>query len=300
MKSHCPIRVSGASSRARADAPPRVGDRLERFPTTRVRIDTAWVPLILAVLLAGCAHAPRLSTATRASIYERARLHFDRTVLVKPEESERPEFKLAPLLLEEVTSENDAPGVPYTVYFWQTFARANDQALDQFNYVWFDHQAGKHGRNPQGIRITFDRTGKPILWEPLRDDTGARILFVSQSLEAAAMTNYPAPLPGRRFWVERSVAEAPDTVVARIIDDGATPMGPILYLDAGSQDVSTLICRCMDAQATEVTGIGLYGLARLDDAAIRWMVRDKRPGITRWLPGKSADDLNRWLRISPR
>jgi hypothetical protein len=150
------------------------------------------------------------------------------------------------------------------------------------------------------VRITFGEDGRPILWEILRDKSGARILFVSQSLEATAMTNFPAPLPGRRFWVERAVSEDPDTVVARIIDDSATVMGPTLYLESGSHDVGTLICRCMDAQATEVAGVANYRLAALDEAAVRWLARNKTPGITRWLPGNPADDLTLWLRVPPQ
>ena len=171
------------------------------------------------------------------------------------------------------------------------------QILEQFNYVWFQTEPNSDLRRPQGVRITFDPDGKPIVWEVLRDDSGARLLFVSQSLEAEAMTNHPAPLPGRRFWVERAVNDDPDVVVARIIDDGPVPMGPILYLDSTSHDVITLICRCMDAQADELVGTGTYGLATLDDAAVRWLARDKTPGIGRWLPGKPADELQNWLRI---
>lgn len=248
-------------------------------------------------LLVGCAHTPTVSTATRTSIYERAQVHFEKTVLVKPPESGRPEFRVAPLLLEEVRPPNPLPQTPYAVYFWRTVGVLNNQAQEQFNYLWFETEGSSGTRRPQGIRITFDSTGKPIVWEVLRDRSGARILFVSQSLESAAMTNYPAPLPGRRFWIERNLTNAPDTVVARIIDDGPTPMGPIVYLGADSGEIVTLICRCMDAQAAEVVAESIYGIATLDDAAVRWLVRDKTPGITRWLPGKPPDDLDRWLRI---
>jgi len=218
-------------------------------------------------------------------------------VLVKPPGADRPEFHLAPLLLQEVRPPDPVPPTPYSVYFWRTAAVLTNRALEQFNYLWFRADGTSGSQRAQGIRITFDPAGKPIVWEVLRDASHARILFVSQSLEAAAMMNNPAPLAGRRFWIERSLADAPDTVVARIIDDGPTPLGPILYLAADSQQIVTLICRCMDAQAGEVLGEGLYGIATLDDAAVRWLVRDKTPGITRWLPGKPPDDLGRWLRI---
>lgn len=265
----------------------------------RARTDVVLLLLgvALTTLLTGCATTHSLSSAARASIYQRAAVEFDKTVLVKPEESARPEFRMAPLLVEAMTSMNDVPHPPYAVYFWRTHALLDSQVLEQFNYLWFQDDQESEAKNPQGVRITFDPTGKPIVWEVLRDKSGAKLLFVSQSLEAAAMTNYPAPLPGRRFWIERGVTNTPDIVVARIIDDSPTPMGPIVYLTAGSHDVSTLICRCMDAQAKEVVGTGIYGLATLDEAAVRWVSKDKTPGIARWLPGKPADELQKWLRV---
>jgi hypothetical protein len=254
--------------------------------------------LVLAVMVGGCAHAPTVSEADRTAIYQRATVQFDQTVLVKPQDSVRPEFKFAPLLVQEILSTNQAPAVPYSVYFWSTRARAGGRVLDQFNYLWFHRGNPSRPKMPQGVRITFNPDGQPILWEILRDPSGARILFVSQSLEAAAMTNRPAPLPGRRFWVERAVEEVPDVVVARVLDDAPAPMGPIVYLESGSHDVGTVICRCMDAQAREVVGMGTYGLATLDDAAVRWLSREKTPGLTRWLPGMPPDDVERWLRAT--
>jgi hypothetical protein len=238
-----------------------------------------------------------VTRAERTAIYDRAGVFFDQTVLLKPEESDRPEFEFAPLLVQEVTTTNQAPNLPYAVYFWRTRGYAGTRPLEQFNYVWFHSESRQGSKVPQGIRITFLPDGQPMLWEILRDPTGARILFVSQSLEAAAMTNHSTRLPGREFWVERSIEDAPSVVVARVLDEAPADMGPIVYLEAASYDVSTVICRCMDAQAKEVVGMGVYGLARLDDAAVRWLSKDKTPGITRWLPGKPPDDLGRWLRL---
>lgn len=251
----------------------------------------------LALLLIGCAHTPVVTTATRASIYDRASVHFDKTVFVKPPESLQPEFRLAPMLIQQILTTDEPPPTPHAVYFWRTSALLGTEVLPQFNYLWFQSAKESEPKIPQGVRITFDPAGKPILWEVLWDDSGARILFVSQSLESAAMTNYPASLPGRRFWIERGVTDDPNTVVARIIDDSPLATGPILYLQAGTYDVSTLICRCMNAQAREVVGESTYGLASLDEAAVRWLSQDKSPGITRWLPGRPADQLTKWLRI---
>jgi len=249
-------------------------------------------------LICGCAHMPKVSSAERASIYARADVHFAQTVLIKPEDSELPEFVMAPLLVQEVTSTNAIPPLPYALYFWSTVGLLANQPVQQLNYLWFYPTGGKPRRTPQGVRITLGSDGQPMLWEILQDQSGVRILYVSQALEAAAMTNDPSPLPGRRYWVERSVEETPNIIVARIIDDSATAMGPILYLSAGSHDVSTLICRCMDAQAEAVVGDGIYRIARLDDAAVRWLSQTKTRGITRWLPGAPADNFDQWLRLS--
>ena len=110
------------------------------------------------------------------------------------------------------------------------------------------------------------------------------------------MKEYPAPLPGRRFWVERAVADTPGVVVARILEDGPTPMGPIVYLKSVSRDVSTVICRCMNAQASEVVGTSTYRLATLDDVAVQRLRRHRTPGVNRWLPKMPADDPAQWLR----
>jgi len=268
---------------------------LRNLTRTRAFVLTGTLAFV-ATLTAGCARLPVVSQAEREDLYARADRWFDQTVLVKPEDSERPEFRLAPLLIQQVRSGDRTPEVPYTVYFWPTFGRWHNQVLEQFNYLWFYESEAGGRKTPQGVRITLDTAGRPIVWEILRDRTGARILYVSQAVEGAAMREFPAPLAHRRFWVERGVSETPEVVVARVINDSETIMGPILYLEAGTHDVSTLICRCMEAQAREVLGTGTYGLAMLDDAAVRWLNRFREPAWLRWLPGKPGDDLGQWLR----
>jgi hypothetical protein len=276
------------------------GEWIQKMKTERfARVGRFPVLMTLVALLAGCATSPRLSPVERTAIQDRANIRFQETVLIKPEESDRPAFRLGPLLLQEVNSADDPADAPYSVYFWRTRARGMGTVLTQFNYLWFhDREEGEESRKiPQGVRITFTPDGKPILWEVLREPGGVRVFFVSQSLEEYAMTNFPAPYDGRRFWVERSTAETPGVVVARILDDGPEPMGPIIYLAADTQDVATVICRCMDAQAEEVVGMGTYGLALLNDAAVRWLNADPTRDITRWLPGKPPDELDQLLRL---
>ena len=62
---------------------------------------------------------------------------------------------------------------------------------------------------------------------------------------------------------------APNAIVARVIDDGPVPMGPIVHLSAGSHNVSTLICRCMPTQAKSLLETKTYELRPLGDAKFR-------------------------------
>jgi len=48
-----------------------------------------------------------------------------------------------------------------------------------------------------------------------------------------------------------------------VIDDGPVAMGPIVYLIAGTHSVSTLICRCMPAQAGKILSTSSYELLPL-------------------------------------
>jgi hypothetical protein len=131
-----------------------------------------------------------------------------------------------------------------------------------------DNLTGRPGIRPnglplQGIRITLNSTGQPVIWEVLADSSGVELVFVSQNLEAAAVVEFGKPLPGRRYAIERTVAEALNVVVARVIDDGPVAMGPIVYLSARTRAVSTLICRCMPAQAKRLLGTSAYDLLPL-------------------------------------
>ena len=146
----------------------------------------------------------------------------------------------------------------------------------------------------QGVRLTLNSAGQPAIWEVLADSSGARLVFVSQSLEAAAAARFGKALPGRRHAIERSVEEAPEVVVARVIDDGPIAMGPIVYLSAGTRTVSTLICRCMPAQVKTLRTTATYDLLPLP--AIPSDLLPLTPGF--W-PGEAATDnrLEKWLRL---
>jgi hypothetical protein len=46
-------------------------------------------------------------------------------------------------------------------------------------------------------------------------------------------------------------------------------MGPIVHLNAGSQNVSTLICRCMPTQAKNLLATETYQLRPLAESELR-------------------------------
>jgi hypothetical protein len=97
------------------------------------------------------------------------------------------------------------------------------------------------------VRMTLDGSGLPLLWELPYDRRHAFLIHVASRVEKRAAAVFGAALPGRRYSVEKSLDESPDTIVARVLEDGPVPMGPWVYSDE-SFDVLTLLCRCMMSQ----------------------------------------------------
>jgi hypothetical protein len=249
-----------------------------------------------------------------AEIYQRATNEFAEAVFYKPAESEAKDltFSLAPLILQEVNAAKEhlllpdrygtlsvSNGAPVLdclrpAIYWEADAvQINGKAFARFSYVWCyapdalesERVQGmtsgasvqaKPGLPLQGIRITLNSAGQPGIWEVLADSSRAKLFFVSQNLEAAAMAEFGKPLPGRRFAAERSVEAAPDVVVARVIDDNAVAAGPIVYLSVGTRGVSTLICRCMSAQAKKLLATSTYDLLPFHNASTNSLVMQAR------------------------
>ena len=222
--------------------------------------------------MTGCATRPTaLTTAQQADFRARAEAHFARVTYLKPSATDHVSplaAQLAPLLLQEVRGTNwqsDLPaGAPKPQLFCATSRISlNGQAHEQMTYWWRYPKSAKRNHRAlegQGVRLTLSSTGRPAIWEVLGDTSGAKLIFVAQSLEAQAAREFGTPLDGRKFAVERSLAESPNIVVARVIEDGPMPMGPIIYLRAETRDMTTVICRCMDAQADELAGQQEYEL----------------------------------------
>jgi len=257
-------------------------------------------PIAMFALLGLCltACAPKrdtLSSEQRLAIYERANVQFANAVLFKPAETGPTNtmgFRLAPLLLQEVVSTNQGVATP-TVYFEEGKVQLNGTPHDQVTYVWNSlafASAKSAAPTVQGIRITLNASGSPVIWELLADDSGGELIFVSQSLEATALKTFGPPLVGRRYAVESSLENAPNAIVARVIEDGPVPMGPIVHLNAGSHNVSTLICRCMPTQARNLLASATYKLRPLAELNVR-------PAFDK--PGQEAGSRLTWVLRLP-
>ena len=241
-------------------------------------------------------------------IRERATNQFAAAIFLKPAESTNTDLasQLAPLLLQQVPDKQSS-AVSHTEPFGDAaFARdmpASSSAIHErpfppaigasrnvpvvffaadnvelegrahlrFSYEWSyapGGPAGSKALSRQGIRITLDTRGQPAVWEVLADTSGLRLIFVSQRVEGLAAGQFGKPWPGRRFTVERAVSEFPGVVVPRVLDDGPVAMGPIIYLQEGTRDVTTVICRCMPAQVKRLVATQTFDLTALDGAAL--------------------------------
>ncbi len=192
---------------------------------------------------------------------------------------------MAPILLQELFSEAGAvhefprfgaikpnvdageswvDGSQLTVYTTARRIRIAGRLYHQDTYAWFypsnDPDIPLHYR---GFRQTLARNGFPAIREVISSDLTERIFFVSKTLEQAAASQFGAPLAGRQFSVESALSKYPDVLVARVLADGAQPMGPFVYLDS-SLVIPNLKCRCEPSQVGEFTLNHHYRLIRLD------------------------------------
>lgn len=201
----------------------------------------------------------------------RAEAHFQRGFYLKPAEASNVAahaWQLAPLFIIEASETHMLPDLPAPVdrpqvFFQPSHTMLNGRRHEQMTYWWTyprDSRTRQDTLPAQGVRITLNTGGQPVIWELLADSSGAQVIFVAQSLEAQAVREFGTPLDGRRFAVERAPADAANVVVARVIEDGPVTMGPIIYLRAGTRDVTTVICRCMEAQVRELDGQQEYEL----------------------------------------
>jgi hypothetical protein len=267
--------------------------------------------------------ARKARASVREAIYARADTRFAKASLCKPLEGggEGLPRALAPLFLFEVEDEPDEamsascarpgplfPGLNIilqgegkpVVHAALDEVFLSGQPRPRLSYLWLQPQPTENGQRvftTQGVRLILDNARKPAITEVVRDTTEARILYVNASLEAAAAAAHGPPLEGRKFSVERSLAETSDTVVGRVLEDGPVPMGPILYVKASTADLATVICRCMPSQVQAVFRSEDYELIELDPA----LPADSRAiaSMSRGLAAADLNDLERRLRLPP-
>lgn len=224
----------------------------------------------VAIIGAGCAvPPPRQSPVSDASLRERTARIFSHANYFKPaagvSQAATNFLAFAPLfLVESATTQPPTHSPQLKVFCHRSQFRFGGKTYSQFAY-WMAPLKAQSSRGTsisrQGVRVTLDSRGRPAIWEILADSSGARLIFVSQALETAARREFGPPGAGNLSALERPPGTADRTVMPRIIDDGPVPMGPIVYLAAANQDVTTVACRCMDAQARELTGTYEYQLA---------------------------------------
>ncbi len=170
-----------------------------------------------------------------------------------------------------------------TVYVATGEVRIGDTSYPQITYAWFYSNASKLAqqkmfsensshkrptdflRQTQGIHMTLGSDGFPIAVESLSDGNDVRLIFVSQSAEQLAKSQFGEPPQGRNFSIERPLLEAENVVVVKTIEDGPIPMGPYFYLRAGSRNAMTVLCRCSPAQVDQFDEEKHYELRSADE-----------------------------------
>lgn len=195
-----------------------------------------------------------------------------------------------------------------TLYFQNRTAKLGGANREQIEYVWFyplqSVSSGSDAIEFLVLRVTLGEDGFPLVWEmddsAWLGDADPRILFVADSLEALAMDTFGQPLPDRRYVIERTIADAPRTVVANVFEDGPIPMGPYVYLSAQPRRVTTLLCRCSPSQVHVFDENGYYDLRPLGD--IEGLLKRLTSGLARRLRAgdqktkgdESLDQALRW------
>jgi hypothetical protein len=190
---------------------------------------------------------------------------FDRAFLLKPATA-GPEsdliHQLAPLLFfESPAGASSSMNTPAQVFHHVSSVLIQGKPHAQFTYWW---RAAAFPSDPRpsltGVRLTLDANGLPAIWEELSGRGDVRVVYVAENLEAKATQEFGGPLAGRQFAVDRSLAETPRVVVARLLADAPMAMGPVVLLRTDGREIVNLSCRCMPTQARELVGHGEYQL----------------------------------------
>lgn len=252
--------------------------------------------VVFGALLAGC-DRPRPATVasvanSSSAIRERALREFALADYYKPLEGggNEHDVRLAPLIVLEapegrppnpstqpmlavrILADNQWKYDSYepALYFVDGVARLRAGALLQKSFLWCYSRMPApeaHVIRWRGIRMTLDSHGAPVIWEAFADHDTTIVMFIARSLENKAWKRFGNVFEGRKFAVERPVRDQPNVVVARILEDGPEAMGPFVYVNAERDTITTLLCRCMPSQFSNVAETYEYRLTDLASLA---------------------------------
>lgn len=158
---------------------------------------------------------------------------------------------------------------------------------EQLTFVWF--REGEHANHleMQGLRMTFDSEGYPAVYEVFDDRSGKSLFYVSKALEEQTRGAMGDPLAGRMYSVEPDADERPDVLMLRLVQQGAEPLGPLLYDAFGGSDLIQLHCRCAPSQLDAIGASVKYDLVAIESLARAQRLRLAKE--MKW--GESATDL---------
>lgn len=153
-----------------------------------------------------------------------------------------------------------------TVYYSSSTLTTSNRILAQLTYEWCYPTMEKKGKpltrlKWQGVRLTLNSQGYPVVWEVLNETQQRQVFFVARSLEEKTKARFTNACPDRRFVIESPIETAPRAVVGGILEDGPVPMGPAVYLEQGTRDIVSILCRCMPPRSTNVLTTSGYTLA---------------------------------------
>jgi hypothetical protein len=252
------------------------------------------------------------------AVYRRATNTAGAVLLFKPvsQDTQKLETVLAPFILQgtglaagEVARQRAAFGVPLpgasgspaVVYFRAGTTLWGGVVHTQMMYLWlYAGGAGDEALPAQGVRITLNRQGFPVICEMLAAPQGRQEVYVAGSVEHASLRHFGGRLPGRRFAVEPAVVEAPALVMPLVVEDGPVVFGPMVYLEGRTRGPHAVICRCMPALATEIVDTVYYRLEPWPADAAR-QLRRRRDGarVMRMLEVWERQPVEQRLRLAP-
>jgi hypothetical protein len=144
-----------------------------------------------------------------------------------------------------------------TMYYARRWVRFDGRERLQLSFVWF-----RDTRPPvaQGVRLTFDGDGFPLITEVLTDSSGRRVVYVASELEDAAARDFGAPLAGRNHAIEAAAGGELEIALAGYFTAAPAPSGPYVYQARDSTDIATIHCRCSATQTDETREMIEYEL----------------------------------------